>query len=189
MRAIISVFVPPLATGIGDTGLLVLSEVLKVNTSIQSLDLHHNGISDIGCICLAEALSQNSTVTYLDLSLNKIGAFHHPPPMFVLLHIMNTGDAGAQELADCLKVNKTLRDIRLRHNEITVKGSNAIAAALPSCSLRRLDLGFNQIHRRELQPFADYLVCFDDHRSSPIQFFQIHFPFNAGRSSVSSRAH
>jgi Ran GTPase-activating protein (RanGAP) involved in mRNA processing and transport len=60
-------------TGIGDWGLEALSDVLKVNTVLTSLDLYHNDIGPRGAGALARALWRNRTLIDVNLDSNNIG--------------------------------------------------------------------------------------------------------------------
>ena len=59
---------------IGDEGAHSLSEALKVNSSLISLDLGRNSIVDEGAHSVSEALRVNTSLTSLDLSQNPIDA-------------------------------------------------------------------------------------------------------------------
>lgn len=74
---------------------LVLSEMIKINSTLTSLDLSRCGIGDEGCKIIADALQTNSTIIKLCLIGNKIG------------------DEGCKTLADMLKVNTTLKILQL----------------------------------------------------------------------------
>ncbi|KAG9060730.1 hypothetical protein KI688_008941 [Linnemannia hyalina] len=67
-----------------------LSETLKTNSSLTTLNLERNSIGDNGAQALSEALKTNSTLTTLNLLRNSIG------------------DNGAQALSEALKTNSTL---------------------------------------------------------------------------------
>ncbi|RUP49916.1 hypothetical protein BC936DRAFT_140982 [Jimgerdemannia flammicorona] len=104
--------------GIGENGASTLAEALKMNTSLQNLnlavhilcthvgDLHGrnhyeqssskgNTISEKGARALAEALKMNTSLQTLNLSTNAIGG------------------NGASALAEALKINTSLQDLDL----------------------------------------------------------------------------
>ena len=58
---------------IGDNGAVALSEALKTNLTLTSLELRNNKIGDNGAVALSEALKINPTLTTLDLHSNSIG--------------------------------------------------------------------------------------------------------------------
>ena len=116
------------ANDIGDQDATGLAEALKVNSTLRGLRLSYNGIGDQGATCLAEALKVNSTLTVLDFRNNSIG------------------DQGATGLAEALKVNSTLRGLRLSHNGIGDQGATGLAEALKvNSTLTVLDLIGNGI--------------------------------------------
>ncbi len=105
----------------------ILTNALRGNNTIATLNLSTNKIDDAGASALAEGLKGNSTITSLELAGNKIG------------------DAGASALADALKVNSTIRDLCLRDNRIQDDGASAIAHVLAHSNINTLVLEYNQI--------------------------------------------
>ena len=97
---------------LGDEDVKALSEAIKANGSLTSLDLHANHIGDEGCKAVAEALVVNVSLTELVLCGN------------------NIGDAGASAIAKALEVNGSLRTLELGSNKIRDEGAKAIGAAL-----------------------------------------------------------
>ena len=57
-------------TAIGDEGAKALAEALKVNATVETLDLQSCGIGDDGAAALAEALGSNTSLTRLELDRN-----------------------------------------------------------------------------------------------------------------------
>ena len=57
---------------IGDEGAKALAEALKVNTTVEKLDLMYCGIGDDGAAALAEALRSNTSLTELVFEGNGI---------------------------------------------------------------------------------------------------------------------
>ena len=98
--------------GIGDQGATVLAEALKVNSTLAVLHLDDNGIGHQGATGLAEALKVNSTLTVLHLDDNGIG------------------DQGATGLAEALQVNSTLTRLHLYDIGIGDQGATGLAEAL-----------------------------------------------------------
>ena len=58
---------------IGDEGAKALAEALKVNATVERLDLDRCGIGDDGAAAIAEALRSNTSLKYLFLQSNGIG--------------------------------------------------------------------------------------------------------------------
>ena len=54
-------------TKIGDEGACALSDSLKSNSTLTTLDLRSNSIGDLGVRSLSDALTSNSSLTHLDL--------------------------------------------------------------------------------------------------------------------------
>ena len=97
---------------IGQEGAPALAEVLKVNTSLQSLNLQavnkYIRIGQAGAQALAEALKVNTSLQSLNLECNEID------------------QVGAQALAQALTVNTSLRRLNLRNNAIGDAGAQAL---------------------------------------------------------------
>ncbi|ORZ15545.1 hypothetical protein BCR41DRAFT_396509 [Lobosporangium transversale] len=117
--------------------ILELSEALKTNKTLTTLDLMCNRIGKEGALALLEALKTNTTLITLDMeydSLGKEGA--------LLLSKTNTtltcldfssksiGDEGALALSEALKINTTLTTLNLRYSSIGKKGALALSDAL-----------------------------------------------------------
>ena len=125
---------------IDDAGAAGLADALKINTTLWVLNLSENSIGDAGAANLADALKLNATLTALNLSENSIG------------------DAGAANLADALKSNKTLTELNLRINRIGDAGAANLADALKSNkSLTELNLRDNFIQEAGAERLADAL--------------------------------
>ncbi|KAG0196550.1 hypothetical protein BGX28_009996, partial [Mortierella sp. GBA30] len=86
-------------------GAVALSEALKINSTVTTLNLSYNSIGDNGAVALSEALKTNSTLTTLDLRNNSIGSY------------------GAVALSEALKTNSTLTVLDLRNNSIGDNGA------------------------------------------------------------------
>jgi hypothetical protein len=124
----------------GNAGALILSNMLRSNTTITKLYLSNNGIGDSGVLYLVEALQHNTSISQLHLDSNSIGDqgakalfnFLKDNKRITTLSIHSNflGDAGALVIADCLKENTTLTTLYLSNNSISNKGALAIADAL-----------------------------------------------------------
>jgi hypothetical protein len=60
------------ATGLGSDGALILAEALKVNKSLQYLNLCSNNLNEKGAIAIIQTLKQNS-IAQLNLGENNLG--------------------------------------------------------------------------------------------------------------------
>ena len=76
-----------------------LAEALTLNTTLKNLDVGENNISDAGVIFLAKALNSNTGLT----DLNLVGC--------------NMSDMSLNELGACLTVNRSLKVVRLGHQQ------------------------------------------------------------------------
>merc|ERR1711990_503236 len=94
-----------LGVKIGADGAAYLSEALKNNTSIDTLDVQWNMIGKDGVLRIGDALEVNSTITRLDLSGNSID------------------DEGIATLADSMKLNKGVKTLMLEGNSIGIEGA------------------------------------------------------------------
>ncbi|KAF9536368.1 hypothetical protein EC957_011235, partial [Mortierella hygrophila] len=113
---------------VGSNGVQALSEALKTNKTLTTLDLAYNSIGPNGAQVLSEALKTNRTLINLDLSSNSIGS------------------DGAKALAEALKTNKTLTTLDLAYNSIGLFGVQVLSEALKTNrTLINLDLSFNPI--------------------------------------------
>ncbi|KAL0239838.1 hypothetical protein GEMRC1_009946 [Eukaryota sp. GEM-RC1] len=125
---------------LGDDGARALAEALKVNTTVTSVNLMDNSIGDEGARALAEALKVNTTVTSVNLTCNSIEA------------------EGARALADMLKVNTTIVSVDMCRNSIGVEGSRALSEALKvNSTITSVDLNFNSIGDEGARALADAL--------------------------------
>ena len=105
-----------------------LSQALRINASLTSLDLYYSFIGDEGANSLSQALRVNTSLTSLDLAFNSIGA------------------EGANFLSEALKVNTSLTSLGLFNNSIGAKGANSLSQALRvNASLTSLDLSSTSI--------------------------------------------
>eukprot|EP00567_Pseudictyota_dubia_P000348 CAMPEP_0197464702 /NCGR_PEP_ID=MMETSP1175-20131217/64157_1 /TAXON_ID=1003142 /ORGANISM="Triceratium dubium, Strain CCMP147" /LENGTH=365 /DNA_ID=CAMNT_0043000687 /DNA_START=135 /DNA_END=1232 /DNA_ORIENTATION=+ len=126
---------------IGDEGVSVLADALRVNTSLEKLHLSGNSISDEGVSVLADALTVNTSLTKLDLWGN------------------NFGDEGVSVLADALWVNTSLEALYLNGNSISDGGVSILADALRvNTSLEELGLADNSIGEEGVSVLADVLT-------------------------------
>ena len=90
----------------------LISGAIKVNQTLQHLDLSWNSIGDGGAMTLALALRFNRTLTYLDIAHNDIK------------------EKGGMVLGDCLKENRTLETIIFSDNPLGVRGGRGMLRGL-----------------------------------------------------------
>ncbi|XP_022809520.1 NLR family CARD domain-containing protein 3-like, partial [Stylophora pistillata] len=83
---------------------IILAEGLRVNGTLERLDLSQNRIDCSGAVALAQALKTNQTLTHLQLRENFIS------------------DDGAKEFVEVLQRNKTLMFLGLIQNPMTKSG-------------------------------------------------------------------
>ena len=113
---------------LGNSDAASVSQVLKANSSLTSLDLSGNAIRQCGASCLSDALIANSSLTSLCLSGNEIG------------------DDGASCLSQALIVNSSLTTLDLSRCSISQSGASCLSHALEAnSSLRCFDLSQNSI--------------------------------------------
>ncbi|KAL0241789.1 hypothetical protein GEMRC1_007024 [Eukaryota sp. GEM-RC1] len=118
-----------------------VAEVLKVNTTVTSIDLRGNSIGNDGVTTLSNALLVNSTLTNINLRENSIGK------------------VGVIALADALKVNSTLTSVDLGKTSIGNDGAKALADALKvNVTLRSVNLEDNFITAEGARALAEALT-------------------------------
>lgn len=140
-----------------DSHTALISNALKTNTSLKVLGLRHCKISSQGGKALFESLRYNQTLEELDLSLNQNIAIDRAASSSLAessLRLLNLSenmidDAGAKEIAEALRHNKTLEVLHLNGYDgydscIGDSGCKQIADALRhNCTLRELHLQQN----------------------------------------------
>jgi hypothetical protein len=93
--------------------------MLRVNSTLQDIDLTDNSIGDEGALAIAEMLRVNSTLQEMNLQDNGIG------------------DDGAIAIAAALEFNYSQQDIYLDGNEIASENCQLIDQALEGYINRR----------------------------------------------------
>ncbi|KAF9948443.1 hypothetical protein BGZ72_009648 [Mortierella alpina] len=125
---------------VGGKDFTAIAEVLKVNSTLTTLDLQNNNIRDDEAKALAEALKTNWTVATLNLENNSIGS------------------DGAKALAGSLKTNSTVTTLNLANNSIGLDGTKALAGSLKTNStLTTLGLESNKIGSDGAEALAEAL--------------------------------
>ena len=151
-------------------GASALGEALKVNKSLKELKLDRCILGPDGGKALAAALSEGTAVlTVLDLRFNHIGdetakaladALKSGRSVLKKIklshnHIM---DEGAIALGEALKSNKTLNELDLYRCVIGAEGGKALASALGSSALTKLDARINALGDEEKKVLRDAAV-------------------------------
>ena len=155
---------------LGCSGALLLSEELRVDSSVRYLDLSSNNIRPAGARALAAALEANETLSSLELAHNVLlgpgaraiaNALRAGTSLTRLgLRACGIGASGAVALAAALATERcALTSLNLRENAIMPCGGAAIAAALKSSSmLMELDLGENALKETGASAIAEALA-------------------------------
>uniref|UniRef100_A0A0E0DZP0 peroxidase n=1 Tax=Oryza meridionalis TaxID=40149 RepID=A0A0E0DZP0_9ORYZ len=117
------------STNIGDEGAKAISDMLKKNKTIRTLQLSNNTIEYSGFASIAEALLENNVLRSLFVNGNY------------------GGPLGASSLAKGILGNKTLRELHLHGNGFGNEGVRALMSALSAHKgkITVLDIGNNNI--------------------------------------------
>ena len=131
---------------LGDRSASVVLEAVAVHPSLTKLDLSDNMLGDrpgnVFGAALSEFLQTNEMVEYLDLSYNRIG----------------TNRAAAEQLAEGVAVNSTVKQLDLSMNAMRDRGGCAIGSALRyNTGLVELNLKENSIGEKGAMVIADAL--------------------------------
>ena len=97
---------------LGDTGVKIVADYLKINTVITHVDLANNAIGDEGMKALSEAIKVNSSIKYISL------------------HSNNIEDEGIEALSKALEINSSIVSIDLNGNRIHDRGFLALTNTL-----------------------------------------------------------
>ena len=118
-----------------------LTEMLKVNKTLQTLNMSYIGVADVGAFFIAEGLLHNSGLKHLELEYCDITA------------------GGAESIADALKVNQTLEHLNISQNTIGDTGVVHMAEVLKSNNaLKRLELATCGLTEKGLAVLSASLV-------------------------------
>ena len=113
---------------ITNKGAIMIGEAIKVNKTLQKLDISYNSISDDGAAGISDGLKCNISLQELNMSYNKIT------------------NKGAKMIGEAIKVNKTLQKLDISHNSISDDGAAAISDSLKcNISLQELNMSSNKI--------------------------------------------
>eukprot|EP00455_Lapot_gusevi_P040540 TRINITY_DN4593_c0_g1_i6.p1 TRINITY_DN4593_c0_g1~~TRINITY_DN4593_c0_g1_i6.p1 ORF type:complete len:651 (+),score=290.45 TRINITY_DN4593_c0_g1_i6:145-2097(+) len=135
-------------------GMVPMARLLRLNHTIQVLDLVNTGILDEGLNTLFSAFDHNTTLQHLYLSTNGLTAASAPrirehflsgknKLLTLFLAGNRLADEGTAIIAEGLKEDRVLQRLGLASNRIGPKGAKALADALAhQPTLQYLDLGF-----------------------------------------------
>lgn len=138
------------------TGTSHIADMLRVNSSITTLDLHNTAAMDEGAVVLFEALKYNTTLRYLCFTANSLGPvaakaiadyfdYISTNDQIGLTHLdigMNPfGDSGAEMIIQSLVNYPYLTKLNLNGCRIQQDGLRRILRLLPKLNLELLDLG------------------------------------------------
>jgi len=136
-------------SGIGEKGGIILSEVLKHNTSLTELNLRYNNISDYGGRMIREALIVNTTLTTLALGgnlLEKVAYFLDTHLKNVMVCEMHPSREEWRLFNRKLRLLDQFEKFSYRNHNIRDEGARDMSEWLKlSTTLRSLDLGKNNI--------------------------------------------
>lgn len=150
---------------IGSAGGRLLAPYLGLPSSIcslQVLDLGNTEQDTDSLVALACALQKNTSLRVLNLDNPRVFSLndevtthianvirHHPKLEDISLGKQRIRCSGAAILAEALYENERIRCLRLRGNQISIQGGQALAKLLlsPTCRLELLDLEANPIAR------------------------------------------
>ena len=155
---------------IGDAGATALAEVLRTNTTLNSLGLCNNpGIGNPSVMSLCEALKVNTTLSSLDLSgtgisdagvlsLVKVLKTNASNLTSLLLSDIKISHQSLKSIAEVLRVNSTLKNLKFEGNKVGVGGAKSIAESLKTnTTLKLLSLSRNNIKAKCGRLFSDSL--------------------------------
>ena len=155
---------------IGDAGATALAEVLRTNTTLKSMDLHKNpGIGNPSVMSLCEALKVNTTLSSLDLSgtgisdagvlsLVEVLKTNTSSLTSLLLSDIKISHQSIKSIAEILRVNSTLKNLKFEGNKVGVGGTKLIAESLKAnTTLKLLSLSRNNIKAKCGRLFSDSL--------------------------------
>jgi hypothetical protein len=119
---------------LGVMGAGAIAAGLKYNKTLEYLDLGSTQIGSEGAMLICEALQHNSTLTKLCMHDCNIGDQGIIVSFLVLIDFVSTlftiFVVFEQEIANFLRVNKTLNSLFLLNNPFTKAGADALTAAL-----------------------------------------------------------
>ena len=118
-----------------------LSEAIEVNEALQHLDISHNTITDHGVSAISDCLINNTVLHKLNLSKNQIT------------------DEGAKALAEAIQVNTKLQELNICKNLISEEGlMRVVEACAENGILQKLQCTHNNISKAGLASINEYIM-------------------------------
>ena len=128
-----------------------ISQGLKYNTTLETLDLSNSDITPVGIEFLSTGLKSNNSLRVLDLRCNSLhdDGINHLADVLKLrnllkkLNVSSCGisSPGIQYLATALNFNDSLEELDISSNEISDSGIECLAVVLQTTlSLRKLNV-------------------------------------------------
>eukprot|EP00041_Stephanoeca_diplocostata_P004745 m.49637 g.49637 ORF g.49637 m.49637 type:complete len:258 (-) comp15335_c0_seq1:179-952(-) len=127
---------------IGNAGATAIANAVARNDTLQYLSLRENQLGDVACRALGKALRQNRRLDTLSLEQNfdisnagaqalGQGLVRNGTLKFLALSDTSVGDAGAEILANVLRVSASLQTLLLGRNEhISANGARYLTKAV-----------------------------------------------------------
>ena len=135
------------------TKVKLFAEAIKLNQTIEKLDISWNRLHDI-CAAMGDCLKSNNSLKELIMWGNHNNGFKkliegiNVNKSLVKLDIscIRISDDGAVDMGDCLKNNNSLKELNMSSSNINSEGGKKLAEALKvNTSLEKLDISSNSI--------------------------------------------
>ena len=126
---------------ITDKEVIELSEAIEINATLQHLDISHNTISDHGISAICDCLVNNIVLCKVNLSKNQIT------------------DEGAKTLAEAIQENTNLHELDICKNLISKEGlMRVVEACAENCTLQKLHCTHNNISKAGLATINTFII-------------------------------
>eukprot|EP00931_Biecheleriopsis_adriatica_P005284 TRINITY_DN106809_c0_g1_i1.p1 TRINITY_DN106809_c0_g1~~TRINITY_DN106809_c0_g1_i1.p1 ORF type:complete len:647 (+),score=99.83 TRINITY_DN106809_c0_g1_i1:32-1972(+) len=156
--------------GLGNGGVISVTDAVCKNLNLRSLKLMGNHIGDVGASAVATALLEHGQLVKIDLSRNEIrdagaaalagSCYDQPKLEDISLRTNQVGDLGAKAFAKALKQMQQLTSLDLSDNKIGGAGAIALAETLSDNQcLRSLLLASNRIGDSGATALGHCLLC------------------------------
>jgi len=147
---------------IGDVGMKLIAEELKVNETVEFLALDDNLLTIDGAHFLAAALKVNSTLKFMlingqePLEIQLLQGSSEDVPSSLDLSLFNYKDEDVCIIAELLKNNKIIEFLDLSENKISCEGAKYLAGTLKiNNTLQGLRLMETDIRQAGIEAFED----------------------------------
>lgn len=127
---------------IGNNGAIILSKMIRLNSSLSQLDISSNGIGNDGIVALSHAIKFNKSLTELGLECNRIE------------------DDGVKILLEYLKYNKHLEFVWLGNNKVGIIGATTVRNFLMTTRkhLVYIDMVGNPVNDKDLMKSIQHML-------------------------------